>query len=217
MTLKVVGVGLGRTGTMAMKAALEQLGFGPCHHMVEVMNSPALIDKWIAVAEGMQDWDAIFEGYAATVDWPAARYWREITAHYPDAKVLLTVRSRESWYASFSKTILPGLTSGKRVETGALARLAAFNRQIIIQEDIGGVIDDPEAIMAAFDAHNAAVEAAIPEGRRLTYHLGSGWQPLCGWLGVPVPDSPYPKSNTTEDFQATFGQGDGNPLLKKDA
>ena len=107
MALSVIGAGFGRTGTESMKLALEALGLGPCHHMKEGLPNPEQISLWRAVARGEPaDWDQIFEGYRSAVDWPAAHYWRELAAHYPDAKVVLTVRSPESWYASMENTIL---------------------------------------------------------------------------------------------------------------
>ena len=108
MALEVIGPGFGRTGTNSLQLALEQLGFGPCHHMHEVGNRPELLPAWDAVSRGVQpDWDAMFEGYRAQVDWPGARFWRELSGHYPDAKVVLTVRDPDEWYNSFSQTIAP--------------------------------------------------------------------------------------------------------------
>ena len=99
MSLKVVGAGFGRTGTLSLKIALERIGFGPCYHMMEVFPRPDHIARWHRLAfEQSMDWDEIFRGFHATVDWPAARWWREIAAHFPDAKVLLSVRDPEAWY-----------------------------------------------------------------------------------------------------------------------
>ena len=106
MALQVVGAGFGRTGTHSLREALGMLGLGPCYHMIEVIqDTERKVPQWVAAGRGEADWDAIFDGYAATVDWPSAGYWKPILAHYPEAKVILSSRSAESWYDSFSETI----------------------------------------------------------------------------------------------------------------
>ena len=108
MALKIIGPGFGRTGTKSLKIALDQLGFGPCHHMHEVRDNPEQLPAWENAARGGRcDWEAMFSGYVAQVDWPGARYWRELAARYDEAKVILTVRDPELWYDSMSKTIIP--------------------------------------------------------------------------------------------------------------
>ncbi|NJL73290.1 MAG: sulfotransferase family protein, partial [Candidatus Competibacteraceae bacterium] len=106
MTLEIVGAGFGRTGTLSMKAALERLGFGPCYHMAEVMANPPFAEHWMAAAEGRAvDWDVVFEGYRSSVDWPACAFYKEQAAHFPKAKVILTVRDMKTWYESCMSTI----------------------------------------------------------------------------------------------------------------
>ena len=106
MALKVIGSGFGRTGTMSTKLALEQLGFSPCHHMVEVMGNPEQPAHWHAIGRGEDvDWEDVFNGYAAQVDWPGAAVWHETSIAFPDAKVIHTERPEEEWWASFSVTI----------------------------------------------------------------------------------------------------------------
>ena len=105
MTLKVIGAGLGRTGTMSLKLALERLGLGPCYHMAELIMNPERTPLWIAAADGKPDWEAVFAGYSSTTDYPACLYWRELAAAYPNAKVILTKRDREKWFESTQATI----------------------------------------------------------------------------------------------------------------
>src|SRR5215470_15480875 len=102
MALKLIGAGLGRTGTLSLKAALERIGYGPCYHMIEILAAP----------ERAHDWDTIFHGYRATVDWPAAAFWCELADRYPDAKVLLSLRDADRWYESVMNTIYPVMTQG---------------------------------------------------------------------------------------------------------
>ena len=112
MPLEVIGPGFGRTGTNSLKIALEQLGFGPCHHMFEVRDNPERLADWEKAARGEKvDWDHVFRGYRSQVDWPGARYWRELVRHYPTAKVVLSVRDPDEWFDSVQATIVPFLAA----------------------------------------------------------------------------------------------------------
>jgi hypothetical protein len=212
MPLKVIGAGFGRTGTLSLKHALEQLGFGPCYHMLETLEHPAHDALWLALARGeSDDWHAILDGYQASVDWPAIMIWKELVAAYPQAKVILTLRDPEAWFASASQTIFARM----RDFAAALARDDAASvdpaRRVhmrmvnaaVVNRAFGGNLDQDHAIQV-FNAHNDEVRRTVPPERLLVYESGEGWEPLCSFLGVPVPDSPYPKVNTTDDFAARF-------------
>ena len=186
-SLAVIGAGFGRTGTMSTKAALEQLGLGPTHHMLEVFARPDSFEAWAAAVRG-EPWDPeeVLDGFRSTLDFPSSIVWRQLWEANPSAKVLLTTRSSASWWASFDATI-----EGTRSLFDAIGDVV-----------FGGRSDDREAAIAAFEAHNADVVASVPEDRLLVYEVGSGWGPLCDFLGVPVPDAPFPSSNSTAEFQA---------------
>ncbi len=198
MALEVIGAGFGRTGTMSLKMALDQLGFGPCYHMVEVFKNPLAPDYWAAAAAGAaMDWDAVFAGYRSTVDWPSTDYWRELLAHAPRAKVVLTVRDPEAWFRSTQATIFGPANDrmiGDQSSQGKMIR-AIFERHF------GGRRDDRAASIAGYQAHNAAVRRGVPAAQLLEYDIAQGWTPLCAFLGVPVPDTPFPRVNSTEEFQ----------------
>lgn len=202
MTLKVIGSGLGRTGTLSLKNALEQLGFGPCHHMVEVFMHPDSVPLWIAASEGKADWDAIYQGYASTVDYPGASYWRELIGKYPDAKVLHSVRDPDKWFESTQATIF-GVNSPTQDSNNPMAK---FFKGIL--GDFGDKIHDRAFMVDYFKRHTAAVEAAVPKDRLLVFEASQGWAPLCAFLDVPVPDAPYPSVNSREDFNARRAQID---------
>lgn len=200
MGLKVIGAGFGRTGTESMKRALEILGFGPCYHMYEVLPHEDRVALWrkITAEEIKPDWNEVFADYNATVDWPGAFYWRELAAHYPEAKILLTVRSSDSWYASMDKTILKILR-----ETTDEASLGAY----IGRSVFGEKLYDRDHIIATYERNIADAKAAFPADRLLTYELGSGWPPLCAFLGCDIPGVPYPSGNEEDEFhtRATHG------------
>jgi hypothetical protein len=190
MTLKVIGAGFGRTGTLSLKAALEQLGFGPCYHMVEVFKNPNAPQWWIDAADGKPDWPKIFDGYNATVDWPNATFYAELADFYPDAKVILTERDPEAWYTSTQNTIFADAT--------------APGRPAMFRKVIGALFDqrmnEHDHVIAVFKRHNAEVRRRIAPERLLVYEVAQGWEPLCKFLGVPVPDAPMPRTNSTEEF-----------------
>jgi hypothetical protein len=198
MALRVVGAGLGRTGTHSLKLALEQLLGEPCYHMVEVFGRPDDVPRWQRVVDGDPGpWDDIFDGYAAAVDWPASGWWKPISDAYPDAIILLSSRSSaDAWYQSASDTIFGIMKTGalpddawRRMATGMLT---AFTPDVY----------DAEATKAAYERHNADVRANADPKRLVDWHPGDGWEPICTALDVPVPDAPFPHVNTTEEFRA---------------
>ena len=205
MTLEVIGAGFGRTGTMSLKLALEALGFGPCFHMAEFFtseNAEALKEKWerVAYGPGNPDWEAVFDGYRSTVDFPACSYWRELAAAYPAAKVILSVRDPERWYTSTQETIFkPDPDKPLAERTDNWGRRVY---KVIRQDTFGGDTTSHDHCIAVYDRHNAAVQAEIPPERLLVHEVKEGWAPVCAFLGVPVPDAPFPRENTMDAFKA---------------
>ena len=201
MTLRVVGAGLGRTGTHSLKLALERLLGVPCYHMIEVFTHPEHVPAWHAAAEGrMPNWEEIFAGYAAAVDWPASAFWPELSAAYPEALVVLSVRDPESWWRSASGTIFPAIHSRDPESEWRKMIDAMFANRFLCD------LEDREACIAAFERHNAQVRATVPPHRLLEWRASEGWEPLCKALGAPVPDEPFPLTNTTEEFKAHVAQ-----------
>lgn len=194
MSLQVIGAGFGRTGTMSLKAALELLGLNPCYHMVECFpRGPAHWARWTQALNGSADWDAIFDGFAATVDFPACTSYRALADHYPNAKIVLTVRDPESWYRSTQETIF----SPPWMEWLATSEAAAF-MNATVNDYFNNRMHDREYLIARFNQHVAEVKAAIPSERLLVYEVKQGWAPLCEFLSRPVPDEAFPHINDTE-------------------
>ena len=192
--LEIIGSGLGRTGTYSTKLALEQLGY-PCHHMAEVFTHPQSIPLWVAAWAGHPDWETIFEGYRAQIDHPGAQFYAELAAYYPNAKVLHTVRDPEAWFVSTQATIF-----APDSPAADPARAAFFNP---IFEFFGGEKRHDRAHMIDFfHRHTEQVKATIPAERLLVWDVAQGWEPLCAFLGVEVPDGPLPHQNTTAQFRA---------------
>ena len=202
MSIKVIGAGFGRTGTHSLKLALEQLGFGPCYHMVEVSTHPEHIPVWRAALEGRPvDWDTILGDYRSTVDWPGAAYWRELWAANPDAWILLSTRDPVAWHESVTSTILRlmvGVQRGGAPEAAAAGR--AHARDLIVEGIFDGRLGDRDHAIAVYEAHNAAVRAEVPADRLIDYEVGSGWEALCEPLRVAVPDTPCPRTNTRTEY-----------------
>jgi hypothetical protein len=205
MTLRVVGAGLGRTGTNSLKLALERLLGEPCYHMIEVFGHPEHIPMWHAAADGERvDWDALFTGYAAAVDWPVASFWRELVDEYPDAVVVLSTRtSADAWWRSADDTIFAHMRNDPVDPPGLEGWRAMVDAAVAGRYP--GVPGDEEKAKASYEAHNAEVRATIPAERLVDWQAGDGWEPLCRALGVAVPDEPFPHVNTTADFRKMSG------------
>lgn len=203
MTLKVIGPGFGRTGTASLKLALEQLGFGPCHHMFEVNeDAPEQIAYWETAANGgPNDWDKVFAGFHSQLDWPGCRYWRELAAYYPDAKVVLSVREVEGWIKSYKATIAPYIVKRGKFETEMRNRKSELVCKIVADQTFDGKYLDEDHLRAVFNTHISDVQATIAPERLLTFDVREGWEPLCAFLDVPVPDGPFPRTNSTAEFQ----------------
>ena len=201
MALEVVGAGVGRTGTHSLKIALEQLLGGRCHHMMEVLGDPAQVPGWTdAIAGRPVDWSAMLADYDALVDWPGCSFWPELSAANPDALVLLSVRDPESWYRSASNTIFQAFDA---VPPDMKPWMESV--RTLLHDRFSDRLDEPTAMMDAYERHNAAVRDAIPSARLLEWAPGDGWEPICDRLGVTVPDEPFPRVNTTDEFRAMVG------------
>lgn len=205
--LQVIGSGFGRTGTLSLKTALEDLGFGRCHHMEEVFANPPQVAHWVGLAAGQPlDLAAAFAGYRAQVDWPGAHVWRELAAAFPDARVIHSVRPEPIWWNSFSKTI--GKVMAIYPTLPAPPHLRAMldaARQFIGHDTFADAFTDRDAALAAYRRRTDEVKAAIPAARLLVYDVAEGWEPLCRFLGVKQPATPFPHLNTTEAFWRHLG------------
>lgn len=197
--MHVIGAGLGRTGTYSLKAALTQLGLGPCHHMEEVLhNMERQVPAWEAAINGHADWPAIYAGYASAVDWPTASFFRELAAAYPDAKFILSTRTPESWADSFGETIyavLHGRDQAPPDKRGWLEMVVKIVAKAGIPLGL-----DRDGLIKAFQAHEAAVKTAIPAERLLVFDVRQGWAPLCAFVGKPASAEPFPRTNDREQF-----------------
>jgi hypothetical protein len=199
MSLKVIGAGFGRTGTTSMKEALELLGYDKCHHMKEVLPNSKQVELFDLVSRNLAvDWDDVFEGFEAAVDWPAAARYKEIMATYPDVKVILTARDPEAWYASARETIYvlshivpPVIT----LLIPHLRKAVAMIHRLIWEGVFEGRFEDKQHAIDVYRKNVADVMANVPQDQLLVHAAKDGWQPLCEFLGKPIPAQPYPHSN----------------------
>jgi len=201
MSLKVIGSGVGRTGTNSLKLALEKLLGAPCYHMIEVFPRPQHFKLWTAAGRGEPtDWHALFAGFGAAVDWPAAAFWEPISRAFPDAIILHSERSSaEAWWKSASETIFANRTPPFPI------------MKEMIEATIGTTFTpnprDREEAIAAYGRWNAHVRATAPKERTVFWKPGDGWAPICNKLGLPVPSEPFPHVNTTDEFKARVASG----------
>jgi hypothetical protein len=210
VALEIIGAGFGRTGTLSLKTALEQLGYR-CHHMMEVMANPAQAPAFTAAAKGdTSGLAAALDGYRATVDWPSCVFWRDLLELNPDAKVLLSVRPSDRWWNSFRQTIYEVMTRPQPEGVDIPAEFLAVMEMgmTVVRDrsfgaDLASMTD--EQVVAVYEAHNQDVRDNAPADRFLEFDVVQGWEPLCAFLGVPVPDEPFPNVNDTAQFRAMFG------------
>jgi hypothetical protein len=207
MPLEVIGAGLGRTGTLSLKVALEELGFSGCYHMIEVFGHPGHAQVWEAAARGEPvDWEALFRGYRATVDWPGCDFYQEFLRLHPGAKVILTVRDPERWYDSARRTIYYARIAFPGWITPFVPRMRHLRRmfdRLIWDGKFDGRFEDRAHTIGVFNRHNEEVKQAVPADRLLVYEVKEGWGPLCSFLGVPIPKGkPFPHLNDAEEFRS---------------
>lgn len=197
--MMVFGAGLGRTGTMSLRVALESLGLGPCHHMEVVIDDmPRQVPLWVDALDGCPDWTAIYAGCQSAVDWPTASFYPELHAAFPDARFILTHRDPDTWAESFTETIYRGIAGRDQAPAPTRAWLDMCARAIA-RAGIPEGLDAPQ-LADAFTAHNEAVRAALPPEQVLVYQVREGWEPLCEFLGIPAPDEPFPRRNDRAEF-----------------
>lgn len=209
--MKLIGAGLPRTGTLSQKVALEMLGLEPCYHMANVLTDLDQTDRWREAVEGDLSPREIFEGFAATVDWPGSFFYRELIDLYPEAKVLLSVRSGESWARSMRDTIW-----GVMYGDGLIRHMSDVRRAVDPQWDAyldlmaemwrrSGLMRDAETtaeeMAAAMERYNHEVQRVVPAERLLVWSPTDGWDPLCAFLEVPVPDADFPRVNDSRQFE----------------
>jgi hypothetical protein len=207
MALRVVGAGLGRTGTASLQLALQQLLGGRCYHMGETFGRPDDIPVWHAAANGdMPDWPTFLADYVAAVDWPVCAFWRQLSDEYPDAIVLLSSRSSaDPWWKSAHDTIFQ--ISHREIPPEHSDVMGA---QLAMMKDLFANTFTPDwsdeaTAKRAYEAHNAAVRATIDPARLVDWQPGDGWEPICTALSLPVPTDPFPHANTTAEFRAMAG------------
>ena len=208
MALQVVGAGFGRTGTLSLKRALDELGFGPTYHMEEVVRRPSHVGHWLRYARtGEVNWDEIFSGFCSGVDFPVSCVWEELAAYYPDAKIVLTIRDPKSWWTSTKTTIYPTRTMFPRW----LMQLAPVTGRWVEMVDrlvwdgiFDGRFTDRSHAVAVFERHVANVEATCPPDRLLVFDVAEGWEPLCSFLDVRIPNRPFPRLNDAKALRRRF-------------
>ena len=190
MAIKIIGAGVGRTGTYTLKLAINQLGYGPCHHMEEVLkNMDVQVSLWSEAIKGNTNWSAIYDGFNSAVDWPTAGFYRELIKEYPTAKFILTERSPESWADSFGSTIYK-LVGGRDKAPEKMHNWLNMVNKVLIKTGFPDGLDR-DGLIKGFIAHNKAVRETIPEEQLLIFQVKDGWEPLCEFLNTPVPDKPF--------------------------
>jgi hypothetical protein len=190
-----------------LKDALETLGFGPCHHMEEVLMNPPQVQHWQAIAAGQEvDLNDVYAGYTSQVDWPGAHIWKQAAKTFPDAKVIHSVRPEESWWNSYSATICKLLSIYETLPMPQhISDMIDATKSMLVTQTFGGDHLDREKCLAAYRERQNEVRDEIEPERLLIFDVAEGWEPLCEFLNVAVPDTPFPKRNNKADFWENLG------------
>jgi hypothetical protein len=209
--MHVIGAGLPRTGTLSQKLALEELGLGPCYHWVNLISDLDAVELWHRALDGDDVFEEILTGHDSTVDWPGGFFYGELAERYPEAKVLLSVRDAEAWEHSYRQTIwnftrgdslISHLSDARReIDPRWRRYLELVDRMLWSERSPFGLGDEPEEMIAQMEAHNDAVRHAIAPERLLVWRVTDGWEPLCEFLEVAVPEVPLPHANDAETFR----------------
>lgn len=210
--IKIIGAGMGRTGTKSLQEALIHLGFGNCYHMSELFLNPYGVKYWKeAYLTKKTDWNSLFIGYQAIVDLPGSMFYKELSDQYPEAKIILTERDAESWYESALKTIYsfePSFKSKMRLLLNApfngtarnIIKVGQFNRKSIFDGFFEGRFEDRTYAISKYIRHNEEVKKSVPADKLLVFKSKEGWEPICRFLDLPIPNIPYPTSNSSQSF-----------------
>lgn len=203
--LQVIGSGFGRTGTLSLKKALEKLGLGPCYHMEEVIRRPSHLKAWYDISRDQPaDWATLFQGFKSTVDFPASIFYKELLAAYPEAKVIHTVRDPAKWYDSTHETIYNASSLFPlwlRKTIPAIGYFSKMETRLIWERLFEGHFEDRQRTLEFFEAYTAEVKRSVPAERLLVFNVKDGWEPLCAFLDLPVPDVPFPFVNDRVRFK----------------
>ncbi len=211
--IKLLNLSLGRTGTMSLKQALEDLGFGKCYHFSDMFHHPEHIEIWKSLARGESiDWEALFKGYQSSLYWTPSYDYQPLLDQYPDIKFILTVRDSDAWYKSVSNTVygLNHLTLSRKIglkikgvfdpDLRKLYKIWELQESLLWQETFKGRFHDKDFAIQQFEKHIENVKKNVPAERLLVYKIQQGWQPLCDFLQLPVPDADFPRVNDTASF-----------------
>jgi len=213
MSIKVIGAGFPRTGTNSLQVALDKIGYGKAYHFKELLNNPSKLRYWTILRDtGTTDWDSLYSGYQASVDFPCYPWYKEHLARYPEAKVILSTRSFEGWYNSVKETIY---VAGPKTQVQKLKlkikllfdkelqqvqNCRKFVKNYLWEIQFQNKFDDKDFVRKIWDDHHEEVIKSVPEEKLLVYELREGWKPLCDFLGVDIPLEPLPHLNKKEDF-----------------
>lgn len=213
-TLKVIGLGYPRTGTMSLKHALELLGMGPCYHMIEVFRRPDDAQFWIEAWDQQVkfgssktiDWQRVFQGFQSTTDCPGSGFWERLIVDFPQAKFVLTEREPESWYSSFQTTVFEAMTHPEK-STSEHREVQQMAKMLILDGIFEGRFEEKAFAIEKLQTYSEQIKTAVPKNQLLVMNIADGWQPLCDFLDLPVPQQDFPRSNTRTEFRDRLAAG----------
>jgi len=214
MSLSVIGTGLSRTGTTTLRKVLEELGFSPCYNSTELFIRPRGIEFWEGLEQGEEvDFENFFSNYNGIIGFPGYIFHQQLKAEYPDARVILSYREPEEWYEDISKTVFESVSShvnkayAEEVRSfdpylaDCIERIHALQLRILEENYFEGRFADKDYAVQRYVEWNEGIKDIYSEDELLVYQVTEGWEPVCKFLGVPVPEGKeFPHLNHPKTF-----------------
>lgn len=214
LNIQIIGASLGRTGTLSLKLALEQLGYGPCLHMCSFVADSRLCGIWLEeLARVSPDWQRLAGNYTSLVDWPACLFVEQILFRAPQAKVIFTERDFDSWYQSINETVFPALRWAELVPKERASDFLQLAKEVVAERTFAEKFDR-ESVFELYSAHREHIIDTVPAEQLLLFDVREGWGPLCEFLRCPVPRGDFPRENAADEFFSMLGKMRGNRKRK---
>jgi len=215
--MRILVLGMCRTGTASLSLALRKLGYSP-YQMREVLANPTDLALWqeainVTLVQprdrsnaqrfldpyAKPEFDKLLANHDVVMDIPGCIFAKELVEAYPDSKVILTTRKYEEWERSMQDSLWCFCTwrlfaIARYFNISKMAPLFRLMHSVFRAHN-GNTYGGPES-KAAYEKHYDTVHSIVPKSQLLEMNPDtSDWQPLCEFLDRKVPEGPFPRVN----------------------